>query len=210
MKFKQVLEQKGIAISELPKMVQKKIEQIEAIGLRLENYKRDAADDESDDIKVIEDQILELDESLVKSLNKFDPEKYKKRLEHLEKVHKRNKKQTEETIKEEIKEEKIDTVEVEKEIEVDINKANRIRENLKGLKESLEIKNIKETLKLSGANDDSLIAESEEESEAEEVEVEELKTEGAAKPKSTLNLILIGVGAFLITWGAVNYFKSRK
>jgi hypothetical protein len=227
MKFKEVLNEKGISINELPKMVQKKIEQIESISSRVEEHKKNAIADETDDIKLIESQIRDLDDSLVKSLNKFDPEKYKKRIQHLSKINKRvkiedyNLKETksdnnkeddakqeeilvekEEEKKEDISEENLNNIDKnsKEEIKVDINKANDIKKKLKGLKESLEIKNIKETIQ----------EESKNESEVEEVEVEELKNNGDANPKKSLSLILIGVGAFLITWGAVNYFKNRN
>jgi hypothetical protein len=50
--------------------------------------------------------------------------------------------------------------------------------------------------------------------EAEEVEVEEIenfKNKGTIKPKKmSTAIILMGVGAFLLTWGAVNFFKERR
>jgi hypothetical protein len=44
-----------------------------------------------------------------------------------------------------------------------------------------------------------------------EVEVEDLAKEDNAMPKKmSKGLILMGVGAFLLTWGAVNFFKERR
>lgn len=48
-------------------------------------------------------------------------------------------------------------------------------------------------------------------SEEVEPEIEEFsKDEGARPKKMSKGLILMGVGAFLLTWGAVNFFKERR
>jgi hypothetical protein len=45
----------------------------------------------------------------------------------------------------------------------------------------------------------------------EQHEEEEFERKGAGNPrKMTTGLILMGVGAFFLTWGAVNFFKSRR
>jgi hypothetical protein len=42
-------------------------------------------------------------------------------------------------------------------------------------------------------------------------EEDEFERKGAGNPqKMTTGLILMGVGAFFLTWGAVNFFKSRR
>ena len=45
----------------------------------------------------------------------------------------------------------------------------------------------------------------------EQQEEEEFERQGDGNPKKmTTGLILMGVGAFFLTWGAVNFFKSRR
>jgi hypothetical protein len=44
-----------------------------------------------------------------------------------------------------------------------------------------------------------------------EPEVEEFDKSDDTKPKKlSKGLILMGVGAFLLTWGAVNFFRERR
>jgi hypothetical protein len=42
-------------------------------------------------------------------------------------------------------------------------------------------------------------------------EAEEFEKKAEVKPKNmSLNIVLIGVGAFFLTWGAVNLFRERR
>ena len=55
------------------------------------------------------------------------------------------------------------------------------------------------------------IVEEEEQEEDIEVQEEEFDKHSDTTPKKmSTGLILMGVGAFFLTWGAVNFFKSRR
>ena len=81
-----------------------------------------------------------------------------------------------------------------------ISKTKHIKEELDKLQETVEIKpkSFEKNLQ-------------EEEVIEVEPEVEEFDKSDDTKPKKlSKGLILMGVGAFLLTWGAVNFFRERR
>lgn len=85
MRYLQALEQKGLKKEDLAKQTQKKIEDLE---YRKTQVEEDADDYDEEDLKKILLMIQKFDEELEKSILKFNPEIYKKRVE----VFERNKK----------------------------------------------------------------------------------------------------------------------
>jgi len=247
MRYLQALEQKGLKKEDLAKQTQKKIEDLEYRKTQIEE---DADDYDEEDLKKILGMIKKFDEELEKSILKFNPEIYKKRVE----VFERNKKLAREQEQQEEEDEYVDfsndeveEVEVEKfqpqvqvqqpQVQVvkpqqqevakpqpqqEVAKPQQEVEDLptkKNIKERLdELENRVETnsekFKFEKEERTHRKIEVEEEDEAEEVEVEEIedyKNKGTIKPKKmSTSIILMGVGAFLLSWGAVNFFRERR
>jgi hypothetical protein len=245
MRYLQALEQKGLKKEDLAKQTQKKIEDLE---YRKAQVEEDADDYDEEDLKKILGMIKKFDEELEKSILKFNPEIYKKRVE----VFERNKKLAREQEQQQEEEDEYvdfsndedDEVEVEKvqpqvqvqpqqvqpqqvakpqpqqevakpQVEVeeeDLPTKNNINARLDELESRVETNS--EKFKFEKEQRTHRKIEVEEEDEAEEVEVEEIedyKNKGSIKPKKmSTSIILMGVGAFLLTWGAVNFFRERR
>jgi hypothetical protein len=179
MKYVNALQEKGLKKEDLSKAIQKKIEKAE----QLEKQGK-------------EDELLEIDIELEKSIIKFNPEVYKKRLEHTDKLHGKDGGEVPNKVPSKPKAEQPKN-EVESVVKSNLKKIN---ENLDELKTRVEI--------------NRELFQAEEEQVAEEVEAEELedfkKTQEVKPKKMSTSFILMGVGAFLLTWGAVNLWRERR
>ncbi len=213
MRFKAILEEKNLSIDQLPKGVQKKISDLEKILVKVEEYKSsEEVDDEG--LSKAEAKINDLDRDIEKALLRFNPEIYQKRLEVLNKIHKNNKKSPK------AKEEKAESL-PDAEQKADDSVIEKIKDLKKEVKEVEVVDSVFEE-----EEDDELIEEAPKEKHIEEelkrlkksishiennTVTEELSKNGEAEPKKmSKGLILMGVGAFLLTWGAVNFFKERR
>lgn len=209
MKYQNALSEKQLTTEDLSKALQKKIESVEKLESKIEN-----ADLTEEQISKIELEIENLDNSLEKAINKFNPEVHKERLDRIAEI---NKRKAEENDEEEyddeddndevvVKQESPVVVIKPKEEKVEVKKVNtsnikKINAKLDELKRSVEIDSSKLEL------EKEIIEEVETETE----EIEDFKSTGERKPKKmSTGIILIGVGAFLLTWGAVNLWRSRK
>jgi len=246
MRYLQALEQKGLKKEDLAKQTQKKIEDLEYRKAQIEE---DADDYDEEDLKKILGMIKKFDEELEKSILKFNPEIYKKRVE----VFERNKKLAREQEQQQEEDEYVDfsNDEDDEEVEVEVEKVqpqqvqqpqvqpqqvvkpqpqqevakpqveveeenlptkNNINARLDELESKVETNT--EKFKFEKEQRTHRKIEVEEEDEAEEVEVEEIedyKNKGTIKPKKmSTSIVLMGLGAFLLTWGAVNFFKERR
>ncbi len=223
MKFKAILEEKKLKVDELPKTLQKKISEFGAVMLKLDELELD-----EDDKKEVEKKLNLLDRHIEASLLKFNPEVYKKRLSHIHKI--RPKKDEKEEEQKEIKEEakEIEKVEPKEEVvEVEVVEEKVIEQPKEVVEQPKDEWNGSQYL--SNVEDDEEYQEyicdecrekldedinnlkSKLRQEPIEVEVEDLAKEDNAMPKKmSKGLILMGVGAFLLTWGAVNFFKERR
>jgi hypothetical protein len=216
MNFKKVLLEKNLKIEELPVKLQKKITELEAINEELEGIESTTEDaDEIEQITLLKFKIGSLDKDLIKSLKRFDPYMYQQRKERMAKINEEKHgkvKEQEETEEQESEEAEEQPKEVFEQKEVvapeqfelesvpPISKTKHIKEELDKLQETVEIKpkSFEKNLQ-------------EEEVIEVEPEVEEFDKSDDTKPKKlSKGLILMGVGAFLLTWGAVNFFRERR
>ena len=208
MKFQLALDEKGLTREDLPKSQQLKIKEIEKLKTQIEHIELEGVDesfeDEFDNIKVQFDQA---DEEVVVFIRNFDVEKSRKQRERLAEMRDRKKKlsgQSEEPALEKAPEPvSLPEPELEPEPEPEpepIPSAPlKAQENLEALKEEAQVY-------------PELFEEEFEQEEAEEVEVEEeFEKVGDSKPrKFNVPLVIMGVGALLLTWGAVNFFKNKE
>jgi hypothetical protein len=139
------------------------------------------------------DSVNEIDEKLESSILKFDVEKYKIKVANLKQGGKTSK-------AENVAAPVVAPVQAQEKTE---DKLKSIEERLNQLKPEVQIQPEKfETAKPKQEPEPEYV-------QAEEAEDFEKKAD--VKPKSmSLNIVLIGVGAFFLTWGAVNLFRERR
>jgi len=205
MKYQNALSEKQLTAEDLSKALQKKIESIEKLESKIEN-----ADLTEEQISKIELEIENLDNSLEKAINKFNPEVHKERLDRIAEINKRKAENVDEEYDEDEEDDVVVTQEVakpvvtkpkeeKKEVKVNTSNIKKINAKLDELKRSVEIDSSK------------LEKEIIEEAETETEEIEDFQSTGERKPKKmSTGIILMGVGAFLLTWGAVNFWRSRR
>lgn len=209
MKFKSLLIERQLEKENLSVKLQKKIEQLERIEKQLEEMEAVAKDpDENEAIAIAKVRLSSLDDELVKLLKKFDPELYQIQKEKMAKINEikygaidevdEEPKTEQEELAEQQEQEVFEEESVLEQIPP-ISKTLHIKEDLEKLKEEVEIE--PDSLEDDRAPLESVI----------EPEIEEFDKHEATKPKKmSKGLILMGVGAFLLTWGAVNFFRDRR
>jgi hypothetical protein len=196
MKYLEALKKRDLGIDNLPKTLQKKIKELNSHNEELKkvqnNTDQELSDSDLDELNSFKDVIDELDNHIAHKINIFDQAKYDDKLAKIGKM----------------------------------TKAKQ------GLKEGGEVKEVmvqepkvQEPIvaKVVAMTPDPKTATAEETYVApnppqapqpvyeEEHYEEEFERKGDGNPKKmTTGLILMGVGAFFLTWGAVNFFKSRK
>lgn len=213
MKFKSVLIDRQLDKENLPPKLQKKISQLEKIEEDINWAEQEAKDpDDTEGIAVAKVRLSSLDSQLVKLLKDFDPVKYQQQKDKMAKINAKKygkgKKVSEPDANvDEANESVVDESEVEQQVEDSsileqippISKTLHIKESLDKLKEEVEI------------DPSSLEPERQPLEEVVEPEIEEFEKHEGTKPKKmSKGLILMGVGAFLLTWGAVNFFRERR
>lgn len=212
MKFKSVLIARQLDKENLPPKLQKKISQLEKIEEDINWAEQEAKDpDDTEGIAVAKVRLSSLDNQLVKLLKDFDPDKYQQQKDKMAKINAKKygkgKKVSEPKVIDEANESVVDENEVEEQVEDSsileqippISKTLHIKESLDKLKEEVEI------------DPSSLEPERQPLEEVVEPEIEEFEKHEGTKPKKmSKGLILMGVGAFLLTWGAVNFFRERR
>ena len=184
MNYKQALKEKNLEIKDLSKALQNKITSLER------SYKDYVVLKEDDDVEIadleeLENKIADADSSISKSVLRFNPEVLKKRQEIMKNARKSK--------KEEEKVEEVVKVAEEKGL---------LQEEVKPIKEEEEVKV------------QNFVKEEQEFVETEEVsneELEEFAKKASVKPKGvSVSFMLMGLGAFLLTWGAVNLYRAKK
>ncbi len=213
MNYQNVMNEKNLKTEDLPKGLQQKIKELELLNSSLEHFKDlEISEKEQEKINIGKESATEIDNYLVKKLKAFDVEKYQKKKESFDRMmqEKKQKKQSEE------QEQKPEVIVDEKVLnEISLQETNN------------EIKNIQTQKKSSTYNPESSLNKKlddlkksvqvdaknfvEEPKETEEAEPDEFEKVANSKPRKTnKGLILMGIGAFILTWGAVNFFKDRK
>ena len=211
MKFQLALDKRGLRSEDLPKSQQKKIQEIDKLKKQIDELQSEGVEeDEQEDFDQIISQFEQADDELVDYINSFDVEKSKKQREHLAAM--REKKAAKngnpapqpqpapepvvptevEAVKEEAK-----VVEMPQQPSQEV-----VAQKLEALKHEAEVH----------PEDFQIDPEDvEQDLEPEVVEAEEFEKVGNSTPrKLNIPLIAMGVGALILTWGAVNLFKERK
>ena len=208
MKFKSVLIEKQLEKEKLPLKLRNKIKQLEKIEEDISSAEQEAKTPEDyEGIAIAQLRLSSLDEELVDMIENFDPLKYQMQKDKMAKINKvkkvgRPKKKTEPKVEPEVQPtEPSKPTEEESILEQipPISKTLHIKEDLDKLQEEVEIDT--ESFHEDRAPLEDVI-------EPEIVDFE--KHEGAKPKKMSKGLILMGVGAFLLTWGAVNFFRERR
>ena len=198
MKFENAILEKKVKREDLPKGVQKKISDVEKLAAKLTDMESVEMDEsEKQDFEEAKNRLDYLDTQIEKAIYLFDPVVYQERLVRLNNMvsAKKNKKPEADADGGVVK-----TLKKEDDAIVDtINgktKNEKIQEDLDRLKKTVKVKPemIEEEIEITPTE-----------------EVEEFEKSGDAQPKKmSKGLILMGVGAFLLTWGAVNFFRERR
>ena len=198
MKYLEALKVRGLSVENLPKALQKKIKDLDLQASTLkeveENDNQDLSATDLEDLKVIKSSVNELDNYIAHKVNIFDQTKYDAKLANVSKA-----KTARETLR---KDREVVKQEVSvKEPEVVEPIVAKVQQEPK----QVEVQAPKEVQEPQVSDNTQLAYEGDYEHE------EEFEKVDGTKPKSmTTGLILMGVGAFFLTWGAVNFFKSRR
>lgn len=222
MNFKKILSEKKLTVENLPKRLQKKISELESVADQVEVMKATATDPtEIEELTIAKLKVDALDRELEKALKKFDLSVYLARKERMAKINDEKwngeraeqEEQEEQVVEQAEQEEQAEQVpkkvfeeqeivapeQFELEREPAISKTQQIKADIDRLQESVKIK------------PEHFEAPKREEVIEVEPEIEEFEKADNAQPKKmSKGLILMGVGAFLLTWGAVNFFRERR
>lgn len=199
MNYLAAAKERNLDLAQLPKTLQKKIQELESLNaefLESKVPKEKLNPKELESYNMIQEKIEELDAFLVKKVKNFDATKYQARLDSFNKMMEQRKSKKEEDgivddggiadLKEsvQIEPEKFEPQEV-KAAPVQVQEPVQVREPEPKPEPQVE---------------------------EEEYEVEEFDKVGDAKPKKVVSkgMLLMGVGFLLLTWGAVNVFKDRR
>jgi len=202
MKYLEALKRKNLSIENLSKTLQKKIQELNFQILALKDIENTPQEDlqksDLEDIIQIKKNLQQLDSYIEHKINIFDPVKYEEKLAKVSLMTK---------VKKEMKEDGEVKVDKEQEEEPVVAKIVAIEQEPKQAKVQITApKAAPEQPKVSDSTPPPPPAphpKYEQEEEFERV------AEGKPK-KMTTGLILMGVGAFFLTWGAVNFFKNRR
>jgi predicted RNA-binding protein with EMAP domain len=201
MKYLEALKKKNLSVDNLSKTLQKKIQELNYQILALEDVENIPEEDlqksDLEDIKQIKKNLQELDSYIEHKVNIFDQVKYQEKLEKVNKMTEAKKQIKEGGEVKEVKQPKIEEPVVTKVVAVE---PTMVQSNQIGNTTPIE---------------DTYIPTPEVVQEVVqplyEQHEEEFEKVSDTKPKSmTTGLILMGVGAFFLTWGAVNFFKSKR
>lgn len=198
MKYLEALKVRGLSVENLPKALQKKIKDLDLQASTLkeveENINQDLSATDLEDLKVIKSGVNELDNYIAHKVNIFDQTKYDAKLANVSKA-----KTARETLRKgrEVEKQEVSVKEPEV-VEPIVVKAQQEPKKV-------EVQAPKEVQEPQVSDNTQIGYEGDYEHE------EEFEKVDGTKPKSmTTGLILMGVGAFFLTWGAVNFFKSRR
>ena len=190
MKYTEALAQKGLPLEELSKSIQKKVKEFTFLKEQIEALQNEDLDETTaEDVKFLSIRLEELDEEISIAITRFDKEKHLKKLQQLQDAKKKSL---------EAKGDKEPELALEDE-------SPAIPEPLPTIEPVVKKVSVPEA----PAQEVPQYEETPEPQYAEAEEEFEVKRTQKSK-NGSLNILLIGVGAFLITWGAVNMFRESK
>lgn len=233
MKYKEVIKERNLDPQNLPVKMKSKIKSLDRLKAQVDKMDRSSFDpEEKEELEAAKIRVDALDEELADDLRAFDPELYARQRERMNKINKSRvsaqttepepepepeiEPNTDDTDLDDEDDDEYEHEEYEEEddggqddepLELDrvppVSKTLNIKQDLDRLKDtaSVSIDDFRPE-----RDDDPL-----EDERGVEPEIEEFSKDEDAKPKKmSKGLILMGVGAFLLTWGAVNFFKERR
>jgi hypothetical protein len=203
MNYLAAAKERNLDLAQLPKTLQKKIQELESLNaefLESKVPKEKLSPKEIESYNMIQEKIEELDAYLVKKVKNFDATKYQARLDSFNKMMEQRKSKK--------GEDGIDAI-------IDDGGIADLKESVQIEPEKFEPQQVKATPVQ--VQEPVQVREPEPRPEPqqqveEEYEVEEFDKVGDAKPKKVVSkgMLLMGVGFLLLTWGAVNVFKDRR
>lgn len=214
MKFQVALDERSLTREDLPKSQQQKIKEIEKLKTQIDQIESDGVEDSfQDEFDKIKTQFDQADEEVVVFISNFDVEKSRKQREQLANMRNRKKQVAEAKeapapeptpapVSEPQPVAEVAPVEVEEpKVQapiVPMPQAEDVAQKLEAVQREAQV--YPEQFEF------------EPEEEAEEYEAtEEFEKVGNSKPrKMNVPLVIMGVGALLLTWGAVNFFKNKE
>jgi hypothetical protein len=206
MKFQLALDEKSLTREDLPKSQQLKIKEIEKLKTQIEQIESDGVEDSfQDEFDKIKLQFDQADEEVVVFIRNFDVEKSRKQRERLAEMRDRKKKLSEE-FEEPALDKAPEPVSVPEPVAPAPVQAAPVQPA--SMPQTTEVEKL-ESLREAQVYPEQF---EEEQEEAEEYEAEEeFEKVGNSKPrKLNVPLVIMGVGALLLTWGAVNFFKNKE
>jgi hypothetical protein len=229
MKYQEALAQRELVIDDLPKSQQKKITELEKLVDKIREIEADVDEESREEFEAIKSQADQADDELVAFVEKFDVQKAREQRARLAEMRNRIKKPAE-VVPTLTGAGVVSTpplsgvIEVGKSTSVTVSKTENgvpappVLENEQSISQHIEQLKKEAQISPDDFNDDSeLELEHHFESqvhEQEPVEVEaeeEFEKQGERKPRRVnIPLVVMGVGALLLTWGAVNFFKERR
>lgn len=202
MKYLEALKKRNLSLINLPKTLQKKIEelnfQVDTLKQIEESASEELGENELADIEIVKSSIKELDSHVEHKINIFDQAKYQEKLDKISLMTKAKKEMKEGGL---VKQQEVEVKEPEIEVaEPVVTKAVAIEPEQKKAPAPV----VENTYVPTPTPAPQPVYE-------EQQEEDEFERKGDGNPKKmTTGLILMGVGAFFLTWGAVNFFKSRR
>jgi hypothetical protein len=229
MKYTEALQKRKLEVENLSKGVQKKIEELHYLNDAYNNLDSEGIDEESQkNLEEIQEKISSLDESIADFIYAFDSEKYQKQLESMAKTRAKRKNaggEVQESAPVLVPVASVPTaqvvvptttVPVENVVAAQVAPVVDVKEPVQERAvESVydKLEDLKKSVHIDTANFKTRQRVEEEEEQEEDIEVQEEefdKHSDTTPKKMSTGLILMGVGAFFLTWGAVNFFKSRR
>jgi len=192
MKYLKLLEERQLKVSDLQKAVQKKIVEIENLSNKVNelNQIEDLDEEDKSTLDDAEQALSALDEYLARKIEIFNPETYAKKLEVVKNAQSKRKNLSAKKVEVEPMEQYQDYEQEAKEM------PNKVEAKKAILQQKLE--NLKQSVTVSDENFED------------GGEVDEFSKVDNVKPKKlTTPLIIMGIGALILTVGAVNFFKRR-
>lgn len=201
MSYLQAMIDKKVEKEQLPRGVQVKIEKLQEIYEKISEYdnENDLDDEEQGHLEKLKKGAEALNDDIERSILKFDQEKYKKKLEVLMEVRAKRKQLNNPP-----------PAKVSKPTENIVEqKIAKVRQNAEVVPDELELcENCEEDLRNGRLTLSEIEAAKKRRDFDEEEEFEKVSN---AKPrKLSTSIIIMGIGAFILTWGAVNFFRERR
>ena len=210
MRYEEALQEKNVKKEDLSKTLQTKIDAIDRLVEKVHSANT------PEEASAAKDALDELDIQVARGIKKFNPEVHQRRLASIANI---NDKRAAEGPKAERTPKPKPQPKVEKEVKVEIEQDEQ-EEVEKAPVKSSRIERLEELQRK--AREAKYLKYRQEELEQEKAiqqfnafdsqdEIKDFKKAASVKPKGTsLSITLMGIGVFFLTWGTVNYFRTRK